>query len=539
MDKELARLVDLHTPKINPAIGNGLAVEHMRHTEMYLDQVFRAAAKGFPAGLEYVRYERCTPEEEFEENTKVKTNKRVFDVARSDLYMVKYMFSFNGVMLPPRYLFLPFVSDAGTITLGGSRFNISPILSDRVISIGVDNIFVRLLRDRLTFERMPQHYMEDGVRKTVMVPWSMIYHKNAKMKKLPPTVKNVNCTLAHYLFCKYGFTDAFMKFANCAPVVGGAEINPNTYPPEEWYICQSTQVKPKGVGRGYYQPTGVRIAVRKSEMTPTVRSMIGGFFYVADHFPDRIRPEYVESKRLWMILMGHILFSGSIPEGKLHDDIADHISSLDEYLDALVITKIKDAYGWSVSDVYELFAMIISNFNEWVITAKDKVASMYDKELSILYYVLFDITGAIFKLYFKLKAASKPPKELTAKEITNQMNLTLRTGLIFSITKGHGEISTVSVPGDNKAFKVTSLLVPQGNSSKLSSRKDRAVLSDPAKRLHASIAEVGGYSNLPKSQPDGRARLNPHAQVDYRHVIKRNPARVELLDEVQRKIGRL
>ena len=87
------------------------------------------------------------------------------------------------------------------------------------------------------------------------------------------------------------------------------------------------------------------------------------------------------------------------------------------------------------------------------------------------------------------------------------MNMTLRTGLIYSITKNHGEVSTISVSGDNKAFKITSLLVPQSGSNRQGSRKDRAVLNDPSKRLHVSVAEIGGYLNLPKSQPDGRARL--------------------------------
>lgn len=542
MDKELARLVDADTPKINPLIGNGLAVYHMTQTEQYIDSVFKAAARGFPAGLLYKGCQRCTPQEEFDENTKAKNNKRLYDVAKSDIYMMKYLFEYQGVMLPPRYLYLPFVSDAGTIMLGGSRFNISPILSDRVISVGVDNIFVRLLRDRLTFERMQQHYMENNRRVDAQVAWSLIYHKNAKQKKQPLALK-ANCTLVHYLFCKYGFTDTFLKFANCRPVVGGPEINHNSYPEDEWVICttaSSEKIRPKGALKGYYRPTQIRVAIRKDEMTPMVRNMVCGFFYVVDHFPDRVMPEYLHpayagQRRMWMVMMGIILW-GHMGEGKLHDDMADHISSLDEYLDALVITKLKEI-GFHVNDVYELFALIIERFTEWVTTAKDKVASMYDKELSILYYVLFDITGAIFRLYFKLKAASK--KELTQKEIIATMNLTLRTGLIFSITKNHGEVSTISVPGDNKAFKVTALLKPQSGSNKMSSRKDRAVINDPAKRLHASVAEVGGYSNLPKSAPDGRERLNPHAQFDAKGVIVRKPERAALLDEVQEKIKRL
>lgn len=534
MDHELSRLIDQDTPPLNALIANGLAVEHMKEVERYVDAVFRSAARGFPEGLHYVGWERCTPQEEFDENTKIKNNKRTFDVARSDVYMVKYFFSYRGQALPPRYMYLPFVGVAGTITLGGSRFNISPILSDRVISIGTTNIFVRLLRDRLTFERMPQHYMEDGRRQTVQVAWAMIYHKNAAMKKLPVTHKG-NCTLLHYLLCKYGFTDTFMKFGKCQPIVGGVEINRTTYPESDWVICSSTGVSPKGRSRGPWSPPVVRVAVRREELTPMVRNMIGGFFYVADMFPDQVTSDVVESKSRWMVLLGHILFSGVLGHGKLHDDVQDHITSLDEYLDRLVIEKLREV-GVPVENIYQLFAVVIEHFNDWITKGTEKVASMYDKELSILYYVLYEISSAIFKLYFKLKAASK--KELRPEEIIATMNLTLRTGLIYFITKNHGEVTTIALSGDNKATKITSMLVPQSNSNRLSSRKDRAVLSDPSKHLHSSVADVGGYSNLPKSEPSGRSRLNPHIRFDEANVIVRDPKTIELLDSVQEMIKR-
>jgi len=537
MDNELARLVDQDTPKLNPMVANGLAIEHMKHVEDYIDKVFKSAAKGFPKDLVYHQGVRCTPYEEFEELTRKKNNNRsVFDVAPSNVYMMKYLLSYKGKMLPPRPLYLPFVTEAGTILMGGSHFNISPVLSDRVISVGIANIFVRLLRDRLTIDQVPYQYMEGGKRQTRKVAHSLIYHKNdAKMKKVPPTVK-AECTLTHYLFCKYGFTDTFLKFGGCTPIVGGPEINTNVYPEEEWVICSSTQIKPKGTGRGYYEPSRIRLALRREELTPMVQNLIAGFFYVADHFTTLVTPDVVENKDRWMTLMGHILFSGNIHYGWLRDTIADHMTSLDDYLDGLVVTKLKEI-GHPVEDIYQLFALIIDKGNDWILGSADKIASMYDKELSILYYVLYEITSHIFKLYFRLKAASKK-QELTEKEIIATMNMTLRTGLIYGITKGHGEVSNISVSGDNKAFKVTSILIPQGNSSKLNPKKDKAVMNDPSKRLHVSVAEVGGYSALPKSAADGRSRLNPCVRFDAKGVIVRNPERIDMLNEVQEMIRR-
>lgn len=534
MDKQLHQLMQRETPPCNVDICEGLAVKHIPMVEKYIDSVMRSAAKGFPAGLEYMGCERCTPFEEFNVVSKRKNGRRSIDVARSDIYLMKYHFKFKGVDLPSRYLYLPFVSAGGTMTISGSRYVVSPVLSDKVISPGLTNVFVRLLRDKLTFERMPYTVIFNNANETVQVVWSMIYHKPASLKKLRATVK-ANCTLMHYLLCKYGFTETFKTYGNCNPVVGEREINEESYPPSEWVVCRSTQVKPKGFGKSFYQPTEIRVAIRIVEFTPMVKSMISGFFYIVDHFPSRVLATYVDNTRLWNILLGHILFSGTINEGTLFTDVSKHFKSLDEYIDNLIAVKLKEI-GYEVSDIYHLFAIIINNFNEWLLEASEKVSSLYGKELSILYHVLYEITSAIFNLNFKLKSASK--KELTDKEIISTMNMVLKTGLIFSITRQHVNMSTVSYSGDNKFFKITSILVPQSSSNRMTAKKTRASLSDPAKRLHVSVAEIGGYANLPKSDPTGHARINPHAHIDEKGAVLQDPSKIPLLSHVEDQIRR-
>jgi hypothetical protein len=552
MDRELSRLYDQHTPKLNPDLAGGLAQKHMQEGEAWVDSVYRAVARGFPPNFIYVRGERCTPQQEFDEATRKKNNKRMFDVARSDIYMMKYIFRHtdkNGkVEEINRYMYLPFVSDAGVIYLGGSRFVISPILADRVISKGEDSIFVKLIRAKLTFQREQQHFLANDVtgrdfRETVHVAWSLVYNKNQKMQKLKPVIK-ANTTLVHYLLCKFGFAEMFSKFGNCTPIVGDATtISEAEYPPSDWVICKTnTHTRP---ARTYtlksYTPTTIRLAIRREEYTPMVKNLVCGFFYIVDHFPSRVQPKYLgtveapkpRERALWMVLMGHLLFSSNINEGKLEDDIAEHIRSLDEYIDEVMKLKFKDI-GMPIDDIYQLFGIVLENFQEWILAARDHVSSMYDKELSVLYYVLDEITKQINKFYFKLKAASK--KDLNTKEITTMMNQTLRTGLVYSITKKHGEVSTISCPGDNKAFKTTAQLVPQTSSSRQTGRKDNAAISDPTKKIHISVCEVGGYANLPKSDPSGHARLNPHLRTDAKGVVLRDPALIELLDSTQAKL---
>jgi hypothetical protein len=545
MDDGLIYRIEEYMPKLNPAIANGFASYQMTEHNVvkYIDSVFRSAAKGFPEGLTYEGCRRCTPLEDFNESSKKKgNNKRTFDVAVSYTYMMKYLFKYKGEDIT-RFINLPFVGDAGSIVMSGSRFNISPVLSDRVISVGTETVFVRLLRDVLTFQRVPQNINVNGLREQVNVAWAMIYHKSAKDKRIRPTVK-MHSTMVHYLFCKYGLMKTFEMFARCTPVIGGPEINTNTYPADEWVIIASTQIKPKGCGKGLYEPTNLRVAVHKTDWSRMmVRNLIGGLFYVADHFPGRVRAEYInntdpkwmDNTSTWISLMGWVIWGGNQHEGVLRERVEEHLRSLDEYIDNIVLDKFRQI-GVQATDLYQFMAVIIENITDMLHKASDKVNSMYDKELSVLYFVLKDITSEIFKLYFKLKAASK--KELTKKDIDERMNKTISMGRIFSITKQHPEVTTISSSGDNMALKITGVLVPQSSSSKQSGRKDRVVIDDPSRFLHVSYAEIGGYSNLPKSDPIGQSRISGWCETDPDGLVLRRPKFYDMLNAYQDQIRR-
>lgn len=534
MDMQLRELMERETPKMNPDIVNGLAVKHIPEIEKYIGNIFHSVAKDFPPGLEYIGYERCTPIEEFAEETRKNTKKPSFNLARSDFYMVKYLFRFEGVDLPPRYMYLPFVGAAGTMIISGSRYAITPVLADKIISIGADSVFIRLLKAKPTVTRIPHNIIVDDVRVTVQNTHSTFYNID-KSKKQEKLVK-AECVLVHYLLGKYGFTQTFKMFANANPIIGNEEINTKTYPPEEWVICKSTQVKLKGFGIGLYTPSTLRIAIKKSEFTDLTKSMVGGFFYIVDHFPARVLKEYVDNTRLWKVLLGYILFSKTNGEGKLFDDVTKHFRTVDEYVDTIMVEQFKEI-GYDCKDMYQVIKVVIENFDHWRLGSHEKVSSMYDKEMSILYYISESIIISIHTLHYMLRAASE--KKLVEKNIIKAMNQTLRPKLIYSIRIQNPCTSTVAYSGDNKFFKITCMLSSQSmTSASTTSSKGKANVDDPAKRLHSSILEVGGYSNLPGNQPTGRNRVNPHLRLDDRQTVLQDPAKLELLTNIQKLIER-
>jgi hypothetical protein len=169
MDPALAAHIRETMPKFNPLLAEGFAVAQIPLAASYVHMLFQAISRSFPADLVYKGATRCTTMEEYKQIIKPKvqksakkSHKSTYDIADSSLFMMRYDFDYRGKPLPPRYLYLPFVTDGGHIKISGSRYTVSPVLSDRVISILPKSIFVRLIKTRFMVFRMSQHFLMNG-----------------------------------------------------------------------------------------------------------------------------------------------------------------------------------------------------------------------------------------------------------------------------------------------------------------------------------------------------------------------------------------
>lgn len=529
MQELFAKMLEEHTPKVNPVIMNGIVTEYMSRSLEYIDSVFRTASDSFPTGVEYVGYERCTPTEEFEEVTRPRNGKRQYDLARNDLYMVKYYFKFNGVALPPRFIYMPNIGEAGMFYIGGVNYHMTPVLSDKVISPGLDSIFVKLLRDKVIFRRLYHTMIVNDERIMTQIVWSNIYRKTPN--KMVRTTKAIAC-LSHYLFAKYGVTGTFRKYCGFVPVFGEEEITETLYPKDKWVICESIKVKPKDFIGNFYTPNEIRIAVPREHWDMYVQSIISGFFYVIDNFPTRMKVAYIDNVSVWMVLLGHIIFSGNYSEAKLYKDIESHFISLSEYVDPIVIEKLKEN-NYYINNFYDLLAIILRDFNSIIVRSNGSTNSVFNKTVEVLYYSLYDITAGIFKVNFTLnKIAAK--KELSEREVVEVFNKHLRTGAIFSLTSGKIVTGSVGYSGDHKYPKLTSILTEQENLPGATRGKKSKKTVTEKNRIHTSMLEVGSLLFLPKSNPTPVVRINPYLNVDLKTgSIIQNPKLTQILDTTQ------
>mgnify|MGYP001424912185 CR=1 FL=1 len=530
MDNFLFNEIHKELPVFNERICRGLAVEHLKEAMTYVKGVMKCAVKSFPEGLVFEDVVRCTPREEYAEITRKRYGMHQIDLAKSDIYLVKFLFTYDDGTgprsLPPKFMFLP-AADV-CIRIKGTRYYVSPIVADKAISIEQNGLYIPLTRAKLNFERASHNFMVNGtLQNNGAVVTSRIYNKLDEKANGANAVK-CEVSITHYMFAQFGFLETIRRFCGIDIIVGGPELTNQMYPEDKWYIFSSLHslmgTRPKAAKRvQLYEGCTIRLVIRKSDFSEIVRDYVASFFYVADHLPQEVIIEEMNDPRMWRLAVGRII-KNQRSEGKLANEMDVHMASLAEYVDDLSIQKFKRA-DIEVSDVWELFHYIISNMGALMrsrrgnvddATALLGISSMFNKNLTILRYILFDITYSIFMTMYKL---APDKRVLTFDYINKTLSKTLKFDAITKINReAHGTTATHQISGDNMFIKVTSNMVQQTKAN--GGYKSDTTEYDPQLVLHSSQMAAGSYLNQPKSNPTGRDCFNPFIITDATDIIQ-------------------
>lgn len=545
MDPMLAKIMENNTPKLNRDLAEGLSIKHLEHAERYVDDHIRRIAPSFPEELKYLGFRRCTPQEEYRELTRKRSingkSKSIFELARSDIYLVAFIFSFEGEEII-RYIALPYINQYGTMFINGVRFTISPVLCDKVISVSETDIFAKLNLAKLIFKSTPWHFNANGNREVVQVIYADVYNRSKKNKELVRNIK-AETTMLHYILCRYGFDRAMREFAKCDYYLADKNTDLSQYPEEQYVICSTGGMKPKStlkLERGtLYHPSDLKIIIPKDQYTSRVKNYLASLFYLIDHWPQRITIKDIDNVRMWKHCLGELIWGAAVAVGRLEKDSETHLDSLDKYIDPIMEDKLAEI-DIKAKNIYELFANMVDTFNERLRTDAADIPNVYKKELEILYYVLDDISKGINRFYFDLmnnytKKKAKDGK-LEIKEVRNAFNKRIHTLAILNLsnTGKHIEVSTINSSCDNKAFKTTAMLVPQ-------EKTGAAAISaggGGAQKLHVSVAEVNAYSAINKKDPSGRNRINLCVDISETGAVQRDPNLAPMLDAAQERMSR-
>lgn len=531
MDTELFKMIDDEMPKFTERLAEGYAVSQLRTNEQYIDRVWRQVERSFPPNLKYLGYRRLTPAEEFRIISNMSKNRRVYDISRSDVYLMQYRFALDGEELDDMlYVFLPYVSQGGIMTIKNSKYVISPVIADIALSVCSDSIFIMLNRAKLTFRKTVGYMNVDGYHRSPYLVYSQIYNTDNKSRK------NNITTLPHYLYAKYGLTKAFKNLGVDIRVIERSKHNGEQYPTSDWVYCTSAGHSVSNRSSKYRKVTDLGILIPRDQYTLRVESMIASFFYIVDRYPERITIDDYDSPMIWRVLLGKLIMSGSETEGKIIKHIDSHMDSVDGYIDSMGREiLIADGYN-NIETIYDLMYVLIEELPIKIAMAGDKIASLYGKRLVVHRYVNEDITQGISRIYFDVVKEYNNKNGLTKTDLKRIFKHRLPYTTILSLNSGKAFVKSVSTASDCLTHKVTTIATMQTECGKRTSKKGPTF--GEAQYADASIAELGGITNLPDRDPTGRSSLNLMAMIDQEGTLMANPKHQHILGPAQEDIRR-
>jgi hypothetical protein len=520
MNKFLTDVIDATSPKFNTNVVNGTAKGILKDIPEFLNDIIMSHMKSLSpkVDLKYVGYRRMTPLEEFRKMFVNENNKSTFDLANSDLYMVEYIFEYNGRQIS-RPLYLPFCDRGNLIKISNTNYVITPVLSDTVISPSHKEVFVRLLKDKLTFRSSSRNFVVNGER----IPGQIVHTKIVKVNnnQLTDKIGKPLTAVSLYLLGEYGFRETMNRYCGTEQWIV-TEDNVDNYR-EEYNVFESTKQKPRSLKEHGYQGHNVKICIHNNvKMTPFLENFIYGLIYTLDILPDNaddavsvINGVDVENEKLfWRILLGRVTYKNSYSVDRLVEDINDHFDTLQGYLDTLIQNKLKEN-GIMVNNFFDLLVEILDRYNVWLLNSKEYNSDISNRYIDIHYYILYDIIVGFNRVILNINRRIMK-KEISEKEINKIFANELSPRKIFSLVKSQAmnlSIMLADYSGDIIYPKTTAPLEDQsrGNGVK---RGTKSQFPDATKTLKGHDLALGSLLFLTKTAPSPRFRSNLYLDYD-------------------------
>jgi len=544
MNRVLAAVEDDNTRKFNKKVVDGAAKEILRAAPDYINEIITTTVSTMGhTGLEYHGWRRLSPKEEFNKLFTAMDKKTNYDMARSDLYMIELRFSYRGKDIP-RYIYLPYTDDASIMKISDTAYSIVPVLSDTVISPSYKELFVRLLKDKLTFSRFTRNYMVDKER----VPGQIIHSNTYRIagRKIQDNLGAAHPPVALYLLVENGLRESFNKYAKINDILFKAGDVDNYR--EHYKIYKSTKIKPRGHKEYNYVGHDVKILIPRASINADnemfVDNLMFGILYTLDLFPEAAM-ELLElydnhdlevEKLFWKLTLGKILFRNGYSVDKMMTEMNDHFKSLRNYMDNLIVEKLRDV-GVHAETFFDLVAVILANYNKWLLNSKEHNSNIDNRYIDILYYILYDIIYGFNRALFDISKKGNK-RELSINEVTTIMNNQISSKRIFGIVKSNDQsLATMLAETctDNKYLKLTSLLADQSQGNGV--KKGRGTqFPESTKTLRGQDLWLGSMLYLGKNAPSPRFRANLYMDYDLRTgKLNMEPGikrKVELLDDL-------
>lgn len=537
MNKLLRRTMDENVPQFSKEVTEGTVKEVFESIPEYLDRVFRSSVMSLnkSINLKYIGYEFVNPEEEFYSvYGGNKTNSPDFDLAHSDVYPIKFHFTFDGNPIEQTIL-LPYARSGNIFMISGTKYVVSPVLTDTVITPQARQIFVRLLKGKLTFDCKDTNFVYNGQTCNGLLIWSKIMKNSVKTgslgKPLSPT--------SLYLMGKYGFKGTLNKYL---PKEVGKLMKRSLKPDdilittedspklrEKYNVYESTGIKPSEVKvKGEYVGHNIKIYIHKDiPQTSFIRHLFFGIIYALDVLPfeaheilELINSGDVENETYkWKMMLGNIDYKGFFSHVKVSNDILEHFNNIEYYVDSIIKEQLQEV-GIYVDNFFDLLYYIMRNFSDWTLSAKYYNSDIKNSYIDIKYYICHDIIIGFNKVILnlnqrvnKVKEHSKPIRE---NEVINFFNGEFKKKIIYSLVKSnkrHLNIQGGDYSGCLKYPKATSILEHQSRGDGVKASVN-SKMPEAMRTISGSHLVIGSILFLSKQAQSGLNKANIYSKYN-------------------------
>jgi len=440
MNRVLKNIMCENTPRVNPKIMNGTALEVLEAMPAYLDEFFRSGLKSLSNKIDfnYLGYRRMTPIEEYKTMIARNTGAVVYDLSHSNVYVVEFKFEYEGVVIN-RPIYLPYATEGNLLVMGGATYHITPVLSDTVITPSESGVFMRLLKAKLNFTARSRYFVVNGNKVAGNIIYGNILIPNNK--QIVDRIGHPLTATSLYLFGRFGLTETLKRYGNVEDVI--VTNDPTLDPGDDYIVYESSGIKPRGLKTIPYIPHNVKIMVKGKNMNRAyVDNVLFGAIYTLDLLPD-IEPDLVNifnsgdlktEISFWRITLGRVIYKNSFSIDRIAQDIDDHYVILEGYVDDLIRVKLRES-GSSARTFFDLLAMIMTNYSAWVLSSKEYNSNIENRYIDILYYLTCDIIIGFNRVVLSLNKRITKTSKISYKEVSKILGNELGTRRVYNLTK--------------------------------------------------------------------------------------------------------
>jgi hypothetical protein len=522
MDSKMLDYCNERVAKLNTDIITSVATTQLNKVEMYIDWVWKCASKGFPEGLKYKGGRRCTPRETFTELTKTGSPNRIYDMARSDVYLMRYDFEYKGVKLKPKHIFLPFINDGGLMFIRDTQYSVTPVISGRVFNIEQNNIYLPSTRLRMGFWQINISCLVNDMEINPYAVGSYLFSIYPETDRSP-----LKPLLIHYLLAKYGLAKT-LKFYKLTAKVGGKELD--ELDKSKWFVFKSKLIHTAAFYEGLAPE--IRIAVSCETYYTLASNIIASIFYIFDNAAEATAElDELNNPNLWLRLLDFFIYKERCGETKLKERMTKHLESMESTIDSITIDTFRRA-GVDSSTIFELFRHLTLNFQDMCVHYD--YGTMYDLQLCTVEPLTFGVRKDIFNTMYILQKT--PDIYLEEAKINSIISKNIKRDRILD-WKGHGELEPVSVASSCMVFGPSADLITHRKATGVSG--DGMVdLNDRGLLMHQSLLEIASIHACTGKDFTGRSIANPYQEFSNGYVTSQASDTKSQLDRLGAQLKR-